>query len=84
MFAIVFSEEALHQLGKLDNVEAKRIAKKLKESAEDPSHYFARLSGREEYKLRVGDYRLIVNVLQAEQTIMVRSIGHRKNIYEKR
>ena len=42
-----------------------------------------RLVGREEYKLRVGDYRVIANILNKEKKVVVRSLGHRKNIYKK-
>ena len=36
------------------------------------------------YKLRVGDLRVIYEVLHAEQTLIVHSIGHRREIYRKR
>ncbi len=82
-FRLVFTEEALYQLKKLDNKTAKRILDKLQSSAKNPTHFFGRLSGREEYKLRIGDYRVIANIMQNENTIFIRSLGHRKNIYKK-
>ncbi len=81
-FAITYSEEALYQLKKLDNQTAKRILDKVKEAATKPRHFFERLRGREAYKLRVGDYRLIAFLFFTEERIFVSSIGHRK-IYEK-
>ncbi|MBI2047005.1 type II toxin-antitoxin system RelE/ParE family toxin [Candidatus Pacearchaeota archaeon] len=33
-------------------------------------------------KLRIGDYRLVVDIDKANQTINILKIGHRKNIYE--
>lgn len=82
MFKIVFSQEALYQLKKLDNRNAGGIIEKTKETVENPLHYFKRLRGREEYKLRVGNYRIIANIMQKEKTIFVRSLGHRKNVYK--
>jgi len=36
------------------------------------------------YKLRVGDYRVIYEVLWEEQTIVIHAIGHRREIYRRR
>ncbi len=36
------------------------------------------------YKLRVGDYRVIYEVLWQEETIVIHAIGHRREIYRKR
>jgi len=36
------------------------------------------------YKLRVGDYRVIYEILYDEQTIVIHAVGHRKDIYRKR
>jgi len=35
------------------------------------------------YKLRVGDYRVVYEVLHSEQVIVVHLIGHRREIYRK-
>jgi len=82
-FKLEFSEEALSQLKKLDNQTAGRILEKISSSAEDPVHFFERLAGRDEYKLRVGDYRVIARIMQNDKSILVMSVGHRKNIYKK-
>lgn len=82
-FKLEFSEEALSQLKKLDNQTAERILEKISSSTEDPAHFFERLAGRDEYKLRVGDYRVIARILQNDKSILVMSVGHRKNIYKK-
>jgi mRNA interferase RelE/StbE len=36
------------------------------------------------YKLRVGDVRVIYEILDAEQTLIIHAIGHRREIYRKR
>ncbi|MCP4646388.1 MAG: type II toxin-antitoxin system RelE/ParE family toxin [bacterium] len=81
--SLEFMHEALRELKRLENKEAKRIVEKLKQSAKEPNAFFERLVGREEYKLRVGDYRVIANILNKEKKIVVRSLGHRKNIYRR-
>lgn len=82
-FRLAFSEEAESQLRKLDNVAAKRVLARLESAVGDPTHFFERLAGREEYKLRAGDYRVIAKILAGEDTIFVLSLGHRKNIYKR-
>ena len=36
------------------------------------------------HKLRVGDYRVVYEVLHSEQTIIVHLVGHRRDIYRRR
>ncbi len=81
-FQLIFSEEALWQLKKLDNKTAKRILDKLESTTTDPVNFFERLAGREEYKLRVGDYRILARILIVDKKIFVMSIGHIKKIYK--
>jgi mRNA interferase RelE/StbE len=39
------------------------------------------LSGREGWRLRVGNYRVIYTVSSSNITLFVVKVGHRKNIY---
>ena len=80
---ITLSSDALQFLSDLDKSEARRIGKKLEQTAENPQHFLEHLAGHEDYKLRVGDYRLVVLLLHNENTIFIEKIGHRKNIYKK-
>jgi mRNA interferase RelE/StbE len=82
-FKIVFSEAALLELNKLDNSTAKRILDKLDATCANPAHFFERLVGREEYKIRIGDYRVLAKIFHNENTIFIQSLGHRKNIYKR-
>lgn len=36
------------------------------------------------YKLRVGDYRIIYEVLWDERTLLIHAVGHRREIYRRR
>jgi mRNA interferase RelE/StbE len=80
-YDILFSEEAESQLKNLDNATVERILKKIMDSSKDPKHFFERLTGREEYKLRMGDWQVIAKIIHSEKKIFVISIGHRKNVY---
>ena len=82
-YNLIFDDNALESLGKLPSLIKKRIFKKLQATKENPFHFFIRLEGRQDYKLRVGDYRVIADISEKEIQILVLYIGHRKNIYKK-
>jgi mRNA interferase RelE/StbE len=81
-FEVEYSEESLFQLRGLDVPVAKRIIRKIESARSNPHRFFVRLVGRVEYKLRVGDYRVIVDIDENRRVIVVRSLGHRKNVYK--
>jgi mRNA interferase RelE/StbE len=81
-FEIEYSEESLFQLKGLDIPVAKRIIQKIESTRTDPHRFFVRLVGRTEYKLRVGDYRVIADIEENRRVIVIRSLGHRRNIYK--
>ncbi|MGC8618812.1 MAG: type II toxin-antitoxin system RelE family toxin [Thermoplasmata archaeon] len=81
-FEVEYSEESLFQLRGLGVPVAKRIVQKIESTRSDPHRYFVRLVGRAEYKLRVGDYRIIADIEENRKIIIIRSLGHRRNIYK--
>ncbi len=83
MYTVVYDEEALQNLEKLEKKIRKRIFEKIFSIKENPFHYFERLTGRGEYKLRVGDYRVIADIDEKTKKISILFIDHRKNIYKK-
>lgn len=82
-YNLEFDEEAIKALEKLPSIIILRIKEKLLFAKQNPFHYFSRLSGCPEYKLRVGNYRVIANIDQENKIILILHIGHRKNIYKK-
>ena len=81
-WSISWSNEAASDLSKIDNKDAKRIVEKLEEASKNPNHYFERLVGNDYYKLRIGDYRVLVVFFHTNNTIHIQKLGHRKNIYK--
>ena len=81
MYELIFDEEAINFLKKLPKELKKRIFNKIISTKESPFHYFERLEGRKEYKIRIGDYRAIADI--DSNKIKIVTIGHRKNIYKK-
>jgi mRNA interferase RelE/StbE len=83
MYTVIYDEEALQNLEKLEKITRKRIFEKISSTKENPFHYFERLTGRDEYKIRVGDYRVIADIDEKTKRISILIIDHRKNIYKK-
>ena len=80
MYNIEWKEHALQNLEKLENSIAKRIIKKVEELSKNPfSKDIKKLKGGNDFRLRVGDYRVIFSIEQ--NTIQILKVGHRKNIY---
>ena len=84
MYELEFDREAVEFLSKLDKALRKRIFSKIYMSKSRPFHYFDKLKGRDDYRMRVGSYRVIADIDMGSKKIMVTLIGHRKNIYSKR
>ncbi len=83
VFELVFDKKTIKEMNKLPKKVKERIFLKLIESKKDPFNFFERLSGRLDYKARVGDYRIIADIKRDKNRIQVLRVGHRKNIYEK-
>jgi mRNA interferase RelE/StbE len=81
-FGIYYTGNAARELGKLNKNIAKRIKFKLEKVRIDPTPFVKRLKGVELYSLRVGDYRILMNIEASTGKIIITRIGHRKNVYE--
>lgn len=81
--SVVFDEKVLDFIAGLQADKRKRIMEKIKDAKENPRHFFEKLSGRSDFKLRVGDYRLIADIDDAASRIAFTYIEHRKKVYKK-
>lgn len=85
---IEITETAKKQLAKLDRPVQADIVRYLRERLagdEDPRRYGAplrrELAGR--WKYRVGNYRLIGEILDGKIQILVLMVGHRSTVYDR-
>lgn len=77
---------AVKQVGKLDHPVQVRVAKFLRNKvaeAEDPRQSGKALRGEkgELWRYRVGDYRIICAIRDETVTILILSVGHRRDVY---
>jgi mRNA interferase RelE/StbE len=83
MYTVIYDDITLKNLGKLEKKIRKRVFEKIHSTKENPFHYFEQLTARNEYKLRVGDYRLIADINEKTKIISILFVDHRKNVYKK-
>lgn len=81
-FVVKIDDKAKEDIKKLPKEIQQRIIDKLTQSQVNPFHYFMRLKGQTDFKLRIGDYRVIADIKQNERIIEILKVGHRKNIYK--
>lgn len=85
-FRVEYTETALRQLRKLDRQVARRVIDYLDEVAalDDPRNRGKGLTGDRAgiWRYRVGDYRVLCQLLDAELVILAVEVGHRGSIYD--
>jgi mRNA-degrading endonuclease RelE of RelBE toxin-antitoxin system len=82
-FAVLFSPQAQHFLDTLQKDIALRITGKLGEVAEAPFRFLEHFEGGDDYKLRIGDYRALIDVDFPTQILKVRVLDKRGRIYKR-
>ena len=82
-YQITYARSVLKSLRKLDRSTAQRIlgAIDLLTTNPRPPGCKQLKGGAGEMRIRVGDYRVIYEVIDAEVVILVLSIGHRREVY---
>ena len=82
-YKIIWSIMAAKQLASLDRSIAKRIHSKVGQLLENPERYVQRLVGSPYYRLRIGDYRIILDIQNEMLRVLILKLGHRSNVYER-
>ena len=85
MYKIRVVKEAIRDIERLDKDVARRIAKKINWLAENaeiiqPQGLRSKLAGLA--KIREGDYRIIYELVYAEETLVIHFVGHRSEVYK--
>ncbi len=83
MFDLFFTAESKKFLKKLNEQDSKRIISTLERCRIRPHSHIKKLVSSPYFRLRVRDYRVILNIKAGKFLIIVIEIRHRKNIYKK-
>lgn len=82
-YAIEFRNRVLKALLKIKEPHYSAIKKQIYDLADEPRPKgYRKLKGRKGYRIRVGDYRVIYEIIDEILLIDVIDLGHRKDIYE--
>lgn len=81
-FEIVWSDSAIRQLRKLDRSVARRVFEKVGQLSTDPYRWVRRMSGVSAYRLRVGDFRVLLDIGEGHLRVLVVEIGHPESVYD--
>jgi|TARA_Y100000310_G_C20371272_1_gene663620 mRNA interferase RelE/StbE len=82
MYNILISNNAKKQLSKLPSTIQNRIDSVFERIKIRPFHFIKRKQGSPYFILRIGEYRVILDIKQTKLIILVIEVGHRKNIYK--
>lgn len=82
-YEVIFTDTSRKQFKKLEKDIQERIVKALERIRIRPEVHVKKLVGDPGYRLRVGEYRVIIDIKKDKLIILVIKIGHRKNIYKK-
>ena len=82
-YTVSLSKKAEKQLDKLSDNLANPILRALSDLENNPRpHGYKKLKGRDGYRIRIGNYRVIYTIIDRMLQIEVINVGDRKNIYD--
>ncbi|MBA4197769.1 MAG: type II toxin-antitoxin system mRNA interferase toxin, RelE/StbE family [Chitinophaga sp.] len=82
VYSITITKTARKQLDKLPDSIANPIIETIKALATNPRPIGSKkLKGREGFRIRKGDYRIIYDIIDKVLIVSVIAIGHRRDIY---
>ncbi|ODR80071.1 cytotoxic translational repressor of toxin-antitoxin stability system [Haladaptatus sp. W1] len=83
MTTVEWSDRGVEQIEDLEHDIQDRILTKLDEATEWTEHRLEPLTNYPYYKLRAGDYRIIIDWKRDADVLRVLAVGHRKNVYDR-
>lgn len=82
MYSLFILPRAQKELASLPDQEFESVRDAIRALAETPRPPGClKLSGREGWRIRVGDYRVVYEIADKTQTVTVQHVGHRRDVY---
>ena len=83
-YQIIFERTARKDIQKINQTDQVRIIESIELLADEPRPKGCKkLKGREAWRIRVGNYRVIYEILDNLLIITVITVGHRRDVYKK-
>jgi mRNA interferase RelE/StbE len=81
-YRLAILRRAQKELVQLPSSSYQRVVDAVRDLAEDPRPPGClKLSGREGWRIRIGDYRVVYEIDDEERSVTVLHIGHRRDVY---
>jgi len=81
-FSIEWDEKVINYLKKLPKNISARIFKKIESTIENPFHFLEHYEGKY-YKMRIGDYRALIDIDFEKKVLIIQVLDKRGRIYKK-
>jgi mRNA interferase RelE/StbE len=82
-YRIVIKKSAAKEIEKIQKQDRIRIVEKIRSLSSDPRPSGSKkLSGKEKYRIRQGNFRILYQVIDDALVINVVKVGHRRDIYK--
>jgi mRNA interferase RelE/StbE len=82
-YRVFLSKTAQRQLDRLNDKVAFKLISTIQLLSDNPRpNGYIKLKGREAYRIRRGNYRIIYEIIDNQLIINVIALGHRKGVYE--
>ena len=83
VYSLNFYKQALKELEKINEPYYSKIKKAITDLTINPRPQgYKKLKGRDAYRIRIGDYRVIYQIFDHILLVEVIDLGNRKDIYE--
>ena len=85
-YAVEVTPAAVRQLRKFDPPARRRVQAAIELLADDPRPPKARklVGGAGEWRVRTGDFRIVYEIYDGRQFVLVVAVGHRREVYDRR
>lgn len=81
-YELTFSKQAFKELSKINEPYYSNLKKAIYDLSENPKPIGCiKLKGRDGYRIRIANYRVIYDIYESELIIEIITVGHRKDIY---
>jgi mRNA interferase RelE/StbE len=84
MYEVKLSNKAIKVLDKIDFQMVKKLFDKMNNLKKEPKPIGCiKLKGENAYRIRIGDFRIIYEVIEDSKQVLIFKVEHRKDVYRK-
>lgn len=81
-YRLLIKPSAARELEDLSRKDRARVVQRISQLATEPRPPGSeKLSGHDQYRLRQGDFRIVYSIDDAEPSVLVVKVGHRRDVY---